>query len=70
MVVDTPASPHLTCRNVTKLFGSAVALWRIDLEVASGEFVLIHCPNGSGKSTLLRILGGLMLPAGRRFPAC
>jgi ABC-type multidrug transport system ATPase subunit len=51
------------CDGVTKLFGSTVALWRVDLEAASGEFVLIHGPNGCGKSTLLRIIAGLTLPS-------
>ena len=54
--------PMSTCDRVTKLFGSAVALWRVDLEVTAGEFVLVHGPNGSGKSTLLRILAGLTPP--------
>ena len=62
MVLDTHTSPRLACERVTKLFGSAVALWRVDLDVAVGEFALVHGPNGSGKSTLLRILAGLTPP--------
>lgn len=34
----------------------------IDLEIRSGEFVVIIGPSGSGKSTLLHILGGLDTP--------
>lgn len=34
----------------------------IDLEIRSGEFVVIVGPSGSGKSTLLHILGGLDTP--------
>jgi NitT/TauT family transport system ATP-binding protein len=36
-----------------------VALDRIDLRIAPGEFVCIVGPSGCGKSTLLRILAGL-----------
>ena len=62
MVLDPRASPHVACDRVTKLFGSTVALWRVDLEATAGQFVLVHGPNGCGKSTLLRILAGLSPP--------
>jgi putative ABC transport system ATP-binding protein len=41
-----------------------VALRDLDLELRSGEFVVILGPSGSGKSTLLNILGGLDAPTG------
>jgi heme ABC exporter ATP-binding subunit CcmA len=62
MIPEQRASPHVACDRVTKLFGSTVALWRVDLDVSAGQFVLVHGPNGSGKSTLLRILAGLTPP--------
>jgi putative ABC transport system ATP-binding protein len=40
------------------------ALRGIDLEIFSGEFVVLLGPSGSGKSTLLNILGGLDTPTG------
>jgi multiple sugar transport system ATP-binding protein len=49
----------LKISNVAKHFGSFVALKRIDLEIASGEFVVLVGPSGCGKSTLLGIIAGL-----------
>src|SRR5215468_7736136 len=45
--------------NVTKSFGSFVALERVDLRVADGEFLALLGPSGCGKTTLLRIIAGL-----------
>lgn len=39
------------------------ALRWIDLEVYSGELIVLLGPSGSGKSTLLNILGGLDIPS-------
>jgi multiple sugar transport system ATP-binding protein len=44
---------------VQKEFGAAVALERLDLRVADGEFVALLGPSGCGKTTLLRIIAGL-----------
>jgi multiple sugar transport system ATP-binding protein len=45
--------------NVTKSFGSLVALERVDLSIADGEFLALLGPSGCGKTTLLRIIAGL-----------
>ena len=51
---------------VSKSYGTgeqaAIALDRIDLEVARGEFVSLMGPSGSGKTTLLNIIAGLDVP--------
>jgi tungstate transport system ATP-binding protein len=50
-------------------YGAHHALVDVDLEVSSGEVIVLTGPNGAGKSTLLRVLGGHAAHAGRRLPA-
>src|ERR1700740_2246289 len=49
----------LTIQHVKKNFGSVPVLKGIDLEVKTGEFVVLVGPSGCGKSTLLAIIAGL-----------
>src|ERR671923_196066 len=44
---------------VTKRFGAHVAVAGIDLDVRSGECMVLLGPSGCGKTTLLRLLAGL-----------
>ncbi len=58
--------PVLRIQSVAKVYGSGEtavhALRSVDLDVLSGEFVVLLGASGSGKSTLLNILGGLDRP--------
>lgn len=60
--------PAVSCRGTTKIWnqGTAkalLALDRIDLDVAPGEFVVLLGPSGCGKSSLLYLVAGLETPS-------
>jgi len=46
-------------RRVRKSYGAAEVIHGIDLDIASGEFLVLVGPSGCGKSTLLRMIAGL-----------
>ena len=56
----------IALQSVTQQFqhrGKAVlALAKVSLEIAKGDFVAVIGPSGSGKSTLLHLLGGMLSP--------
>ncbi|BCJ62751.1 ABC transporter ATP-binding protein [Micromonospora endophytica] len=54
--------PLLVADQLTKSFGSTVALDRAAMGVAAGEVVAVMGPSGSGKSTLLHCLAGIVTP--------
>ena len=56
------AAPKISLRGVTKSFGPKKVLQGIDLDVATGEVVVIIGPSGSGKSTLLNLIAGIDKP--------
>jgi putative spermidine/putrescine transport system ATP-binding protein len=47
---------------VRKVYGDVVAVERVDLEVAEGEFFSLLGPSGSGKTTTLRMIAGFETP--------
>ena len=58
--------PMIQCRGVSKSYrkGSSLVtpLEKLDLDVASGEFLALMGPSGSGKTTLLNLLSGIDSP--------
>ncbi|MEU7692933.1 ABC transporter ATP-binding protein [Microbispora hainanensis] len=52
----------IEAREVSRSYGSTVALREANLSVAAGEVVAIMGPSGSGKSTLLHCLAGIFTP--------
>ena len=46
-------------RGVSKSFGRTEVIHGVDLDIGSGEFVVILGPSGCGKSTILRMIAGL-----------
>ena len=58
--------PVFHVRGLTKVYGTGTAEVRaldgVDLDLSSGELVVLLGPSGSGKTTLLNQLGGLDLP--------
>jgi ABC-type Fe3+/spermidine/putrescine transport system ATPase subunit len=50
---------ELSVREVSKAFGSALAVDRVSFEVGKGELLALLGPSGCGKSTTLRLIAGL-----------
>jgi putative spermidine/putrescine transport system ATP-binding protein len=52
----------ISLTSVRKTYKDAVAVDRIDLDVAQGEFFTLLGPSGSGKTTTLRLIAGFERP--------
>ena len=51
----------IVVENLTKLYGSQLALDNVTFSVAKGEVLGLLGPNGAGKSTTMKILTGYLL---------
>lgn len=64
--MTTPAPNNapvvLEVKDVSKSFGSVVALERVSLKLHRGEILGLLGDNGAGKSTLIKLLSGVHLP--------
>ncbi len=52
----------LQCTNLSKAFGTTMALKNVNLEIARGRIVGLLGPNGSGKSTFIKLCNELLNP--------
>ncbi len=61
------SGPIVSIENVTKRFGSVVAVDDANIEIREGEFFALLGPSGCGKTTLLRMIAGLEEPTEGRI---
>jgi simple sugar transport system ATP-binding protein len=57
--MSATAPPLLEVQNVSKYFGSVIALSDVSVQVGAGEVTCILGDNGAGKSTLIKVLSGV-----------
>jgi spermidine/putrescine transport system ATP-binding protein len=57
------AVPDLQCADVSKHFGSLVAVDRVSVDIPAGSFFSILGPSGCGKTTLMRMIAGFEEPS-------
>jgi putative spermidine/putrescine transport system ATP-binding protein len=56
------ASPAVRLNGIRRTYGDVVAIDRLDLDIAEGEFFTLLGPSGSGKTTTLRVIAGFEQP--------
>jgi ABC-2 type transport system ATP-binding protein len=56
------SAPVIVAENITKYYGTHLAVDQVSFEVRPNEVMGLLGPNGSGKSTILRILTGYLRP--------
>src|SRR5436305_15310043 len=59
--------PLLEVQEISKYFGSVIALKDISMKVNAGEVMCLLGDNGAGKSTLIKILSGVHQPSEGRY---
>lgn len=60
LVQDGAEGSVLDLVDVTKLYGSAAVVNRVNLSVRAGELLVLLGPSGSGKTTLLNLIAGFV----------
>ncbi len=56
------SEPILEVQNISKFFGSVIALKDVSMFVRAGEVTCLLGDNGAGKSTLIKVLSGVHKP--------
>ena len=57
-------------QNVTKKYGSKLAVDNLCLEIPGGELFAFLGPNGAGKTTTIKMMVGLLRPTGGKVELC
>src|SRR5512142_2939033 len=60
----------ISVQNLTKTFGSQVAVDALSFEIPAGQIVGFLGPNGAGKSTTLKMLTGMLTPTSGTATIC
>ncbi len=68
--MTTAAEITLTARQLSRHYGSHIALTNLDLELKRGEVLGLLGPNGAGKSTTLKMLTGNLAPSSGSVSIC
>ncbi len=57
----------ITLSELTKDYGTTIAVNKLNLHVSSGEIYGFIGPNGAGKTTTIRMMGGILAPTSGRI---
>ena len=60
----------LQATNLTKRYGSALALDQLSLSLPQGRIIGLLGPNGSGKTTFIKLVAGLLSPTSGEIRVC
>lgn len=63
-------APILECNQLSKYYGSKMALSNVSFTIEPGRIVGLLGPNGSGKSTFIKIANGLLTPSQGSVTIC
>ena len=57
-------------KNISKKYGSILAVNALDLYIPKGEIFGFIGPNGAGKTTTINIMGGILSPTSGAVTIC